>query len=58
MAHCGEIVGEHYPGDSKPRRILARQFVNMLFKNEKFIRDFERVKGEWEKEGRSFGDKG
>jgi acid phosphatase (class A) len=47
MAHSREIIGVHYPSDSESARIFARQFVNMLFQNEKFLADFEMVKQEW-----------
>ena len=47
MAHSREIIGVHYPSDSEASRIFARQFVNKLFENEKFIADFEKVKAEW-----------
>lgn len=47
MAHSREIIGVHYPSDSESGRIFARQFVNMLFQNEKFLADFEKVKAEW-----------
>lgn len=47
MAHSREIIGVHYPSDSESARIFARQFVNMLFQNEKFLADFEKVKVEW-----------
>lgn len=47
MAHSREIIGVHYPSDSESARIFARQFVNMLFKNEKFLSDFELAKKEW-----------
>jgi acid phosphatase (class A) len=47
MAHSREILGVHYPSDSESSRIFARQFVNMLFTNEKFLKDFEAVKIEW-----------
>jgi acid phosphatase (class A) len=47
MAHSREILGVHYPSDSESARIFARQFVNMLFQNEKFLQDFEMVKKEW-----------
>jgi acid phosphatase (class A) len=47
MAHSREIIGVHYPSDSEASRIFARQFVNMLFQNEKFLKDFENVKKEW-----------
>jgi acid phosphatase (class A) len=47
MAHSREIIGVHYPSDSEASRVFARQFVNELFKNEKFLRDFELVKKEW-----------
>lgn len=47
MAHSREIIGVHYPSDSEASRVLARQLVNELFKNEKFLRDFELVKKEW-----------
>jgi acid phosphatase (class A) len=47
MAHSREIIGVHYPSDSEASRTFARQFVNMLFQNEKFMHDFENVKKEW-----------
>lgn len=47
MAHSREILGVHYPSDSEASRVLARQIVNELFKNEKFQRDFKLVKEEW-----------
>lgn len=47
MAHSREIIGVHYPSDSESGRVFARQFVNMLFKDEKFLKDFEKVKEEW-----------
>ena len=49
MAHSREIIGVHYPSDSEASRILARQFVNKLFQNEMFLKDFELVKKEWAK---------
>lgn len=56
MAHSREIIGVHFPSDSESGRIFARQFVNMLFKNEKFLNDFEKVKQEWAvKAKESFG---
>ncbi|MBS1605186.1 MAG: phosphatase PAP2 family protein [Bacteroidetes bacterium] len=48
MAHAREIIGVHYPSDSEVSRIFARKFVNLLFRNEQFLRDFENVKKEWE----------
>ena len=47
MAHSREIIGVHYPSDSEASRIFARQFVNLLFQNEKFLQDFQKVKEEW-----------
>ena len=47
MAHSREIIGVHYPSDSESARIFARQFVNKLFQNEKFLADFQKVKEEW-----------
>ena len=47
MAHSREIIGVHYPSDSEASRILARQLVNKLFQNKKFLKDFEQVKKEW-----------
>ena len=49
MAHSREILGVHYPSDSESSRIFARQFVDMLLNNEKFMEDFEKVKDEWRK---------
>lgn len=47
MAHSREILGVHYPSDSEAARVFARQFVNKLFQNEKFMKDFEMAKKEW-----------
>jgi len=47
MAHSREILGVHYPSDSEASRIFARQFVNRLFQNENFLKDFEKVREEW-----------
>ncbi|MBL0744662.1 phosphatase [Chryseolinea lacunae] len=47
MAHSREIIGVHYPSDSEASRIFARQFVNKLFENEQFKKDFLKVKEEW-----------
>jgi acid phosphatase (class A) len=47
MAHSREILGVHYPSDSESGRIFARQFVNMLFQNPKFLADFQKVREEW-----------
>lgn len=47
MAHSREIIGVHFPSDSESSRIFARQFVNKLFQNKKFLLDFESVKKEW-----------
>lgn len=47
MAHSREILGVHFPSDSESSRIFARQFVNKLFQNEKFMMEFENVKKEW-----------
>jgi acid phosphatase (class A) len=55
MAHSRELIGVHYPSDSEAARLLARQMVNKLFQNDKFLRDFELVKKEWaEKAHESF----
>jgi len=48
MAHAREIIGVHYPSDSEVSRIFARKFVNLLFQNEQFLRDFANAKKEWE----------
>jgi len=47
MAHAREIIGVHYPSDSEVSRIFARKFVNLLFQNEQFMRDFDNAKKEW-----------
>jgi acid phosphatase (class A) len=47
MSHARQIIGVHYPSDCEGSRIFARQFVNMLFENEAFRRDFNNVKKEW-----------
>jgi acid phosphatase (class A) len=52
MAHSREIIGVHYPSDSEAGRIFARQLVNKLFQNPKFLADFERVKNEWKQKAK------
>jgi acid phosphatase (class A) len=52
MAHSREILGVHYPSDSEVSRIFARQFVNKLLENKKFLQDFENVKKEWSSQAR------
>jgi acid phosphatase (class A) len=52
MAHSREIIGVHYPSDSEASRLLARQLVDMLFKNEKFLKDFALAKTEWSEKAR------
>ncbi len=47
MSRARQIIGVHYPSDCEASRIFARQFVNMLFENEKFRQDFKKVKKEW-----------
>ncbi len=47
MCRARQIIGVHYPSDCEGSRIFARQFVNFLFQNEKFRKDFEQVKKEW-----------
>ncbi len=47
MAHSREIIGVHFPSDSEASRVFARQFVNKLFQNEAFVKDFEQMKKEW-----------
>ncbi len=47
MAHSREIIGVHYPTDSEASRIFARQFVNKLFDNAAFQKEFAQVKKEW-----------
>ena len=55
MAHARELIGVHYPSDSEGSRVFARQFVNKLFQNPQFLRDFEKAKQEWTAKGRSMG---
>jgi acid phosphatase (class A) len=47
MAHSREILGVHFPSDSESGRVFARQFVNLLFKNPRFLADFQKAKEEW-----------
>lgn len=49
IAHSREIIGVHFPSDSEGGRVFGRQFVDQLFKNEKFRTEFEKVKAEWAK---------
>ncbi|MBC7948063.1 MAG: phosphatase PAP2 family protein, partial [Chitinophagaceae bacterium] len=46
MAYSREVIGVHYPSDSEVSRLWARQFVNELFKKDKFRQDFEQAKKE------------
>jgi acid phosphatase (class A) len=46
MAISREYLGCHYPSDSESGRLWARQFVNELFKKEKFRNDFKLAKNE------------
>jgi acid phosphatase (class A) len=48
MSRARQIIGVHYPSDCEVSRIFARQLVDMLFKNKKFLADFQNVKNEWE----------
>lgn len=57
MAHSREILGVHYPSDSESSRIFARQFVNMLFHNPQFVKDFDLVKKEWAVKAKETFDK-
>ncbi len=52
MAHSREIIGVHFPSDSEASRVFARQFVNKLFENSQFNKEFELVKKEWREKAR------
>jgi acid phosphatase (class A) len=52
MAHSREIIGVHYPSDSESGRIFARQFVDFLFQDPKFLEDFRKVQAEWSAKAR------
>ena len=56
MAHSREILGVHYPSDSEASRVFARQFVNALFMNEKFLKEFEAVRKEWSEKAKETFD--
>jgi acid phosphatase (class A) len=47
MSYARQVIGVHYPSDCEGSRIFARQFVNMLLQNERFLQDLEKVKKEW-----------
>ncbi len=47
MGHAREMIGVHYPSDNEGARLFARQIVNMLLGNKKFLEDFQKVKTEW-----------
>jgi acid phosphatase (class A) len=47
MAHSREILGVHYPSDSEAARLFARQFVDRLLINKKFLGDLELARNEW-----------
>jgi acid phosphatase (class A) len=48
MSRARQIIGVHYPSDCEVSRIFARQFVDKLFRNKKFLEDFQHVRKEWE----------
>jgi acid phosphatase (class A) len=48
MAHSREIIGVHFPSDSESARVMARQLVDLLLKNERFLSDLQKVKVEWQ----------
>ncbi|MDO3628594.1 hypothetical protein [Mucilaginibacter sp. BT774] len=52
MSQSRETIEVHFPSDVEGSRILARQFVNKLFQNKKFLSDFENVKKEWDSKGK------
>jgi acid phosphatase (class A) len=52
MAHSREIIGVHFPSDSEASRVFARQFVNKLFENAQFKKEFELVKKEWKEKAK------
>lgn len=52
MAHSREIIGVHFPSDSEASRIFARQFVNRLLSNKKFLADLELIKKEWKEKAK------
>ena len=59
MSQSRETIEVHFPSDVEGSRILARQFVNKLFQNKKFLKDFEKVKEEWALKGKeNLTDKG
>jgi acid phosphatase (class A) len=41
-----EVIGVHYPSDGEAGRIWAREFVNRLFKNAAFLKDYKEAKNE------------
>ncbi len=47
FAWSRELLGVHYPSDSEAGKIWATDFVNFLFENKQFIKDFDTVKKEW-----------
>ena len=59
MSQSRETIEVHFPSDVEGSRILARQFVNKLCQNKKFLKDFEKVKEEWALKGKeNLTDKG
>jgi acid phosphatase (class A) len=57
MAHSREILGVHFPSDAEASRIFARQFVDMLFKNDKFRTQLDEVRKEWSQKAKQRFDK-
>ena len=50
VAKNREIAGVHYPSDTEAGRMLARQFVDLLFQNAEFNALFEQARTEWSTE--------
>ncbi|MFC0771727.1 phosphatase PAP2 family protein [Terrimonas alba] len=56
MAYSREVIGVHYPSDSEAGKVWALQFVEELFKTEKFRQDFNKAKAEileWQSKNKS-----
>ena len=49
MAWSRELLGVHYPSDSEAGRLLAQDFVRLLFESAAFRKDLAAVADEWAK---------
>jgi acid phosphatase (class A) len=54
MAWSRELLGVHYPSDSEAGRVLAGEFVRMLFEQADFRQAFDDARQEWPRSGSTY----